>query len=31
MYSPIKVSGKKREEKNFLWAIVIILIGKIPK
>ena len=29
MYSPLKVSGKKREEKNFLWAIVIILIGKI--
>ena len=29
MYSPLKVSGKKREESNFLWAIVIILIGKL--
>jgi len=27
MYSPLKMSGKKREENYLLWAIVIILTG----
>ena len=29
MYSPLKMSGRPREENYLLWAIVIILIGKI--